>query len=272
MDLVSSWTLAFFGAVALGGLVGWLVARFSTFELGLGVGMLVPGIVSLGYTVTFLLEYRDFTQSPHRVPGVVVAIEDQPVNESGSITTPVAIVEYEVDGERRRVASGGGSGLAVGQAGVVVVDDPARPPAKVAQPRELRGGGIASMLFGTFPATAAIFFLFSWANDRFRLDRWQRPPPSRGVWLTLTTIATLIMATGILWPVLVEQPPEGVEQSDAELLHDFIMVFGIASIGIWMHFFIWLFSRRELRWALIFFVIAVNFDAFVLAMWILGRE
>lgn len=270
MDLVSSWTLAFFGTCAVGGLVGWLVARFSTFELGIGVGMLLPGVVSLSYAATFLVEYRDFTQNPHRTRATVVAIEDKPVNESGSITTPVGVVEYEVDGEKRRIYSGGGSSLAVGQDDVVVVDDPYRPPAKVARPEELRGGGIASMLFGTFPASAAIFFLFSWANDRFHLDRWQRPPPSRGVWLTLTTLASLVMVTGILWPVLIEPPADDVGQTDAEFLHDFIMVFGIASVGIWMHFFVWLISRRELRWALIFFVIAVNFDAFVVAMWILG--
>jgi hypothetical protein len=154
MDLVSSWVLAFFGTCAVGALVGWLVGRFSTFELGLGVGMALPGIVSLGYALTFLAEYRDFTQSRYRVPGTVVAVEDRPVNESGSITTPVAVVEYEVDGERRRVDSGGGSGLAVEQA-VVVVDDPHRPPAKVARPDELRGAGVAAMLFGTFPASAA---------------------------------------------------------------------------------------------------------------------
>jgi hypothetical protein len=256
MDLVSSWVLAFFGTCALGGLVGWLVGRFSTFELGLGVGMALPAVVSLSYALTFLAEYRDFTQSPHRVPGTVVAVEDRPVNESGSITTPVAVVEYQVDGERRQVRSKGGSGLDVGEA-VTVIDDPYRPPAKVARPDELRGGGVAAMLFGTFPASASIFFLFSWANDRFRLDRWQRPPPSRGVALTLMTIASLVMVTGI-------------PQSQDEMVQDFMAVFGIASIGIWMHALIWLVTRRELRGPLNLAVIALNFDAWVVALWILG--
>jgi hypothetical protein len=83
-------------------------------------------------------------------------------------------------------------------------------------------------------------------------------------------IASLVMVTGILWPLLVEQPPPGIPQSENEILADFMAVFGIASIGIWMHALIWLVTRRELVGPLNLAVIALNFDAWVVALWILG--
>jgi len=48
LDLASQWMLSFFAACLAGLVVGWLVARFASFEVGLGVGLLLPGLVRTG--------------------------------------------------------------------------------------------------------------------------------------------------------------------------------------------------------------------------------
>jgi hypothetical protein len=56
MDLASAWMLAFFGACALGGAVGFLLNKLVGFEFGLGVGLLIPGLVSLHFCWNFATE------------------------------------------------------------------------------------------------------------------------------------------------------------------------------------------------------------------------
>src|SRR5262245_60739539 len=80
MDIVSVAVLAFFGACAAGGLVGWLVGYFSRFEIGLGTGLLVPGVVALGFALHCLGEYQEFSApGPHRVEGEIISIEEIPI-------------------------------------------------------------------------------------------------------------------------------------------------------------------------------------------------
>ena len=92
LDLVASWLLAFFGSCAVGALLGWLVARFSTFEHGVGIGLLLPGLVSLAFAGRFAVEHHDFTHAPSRAHGRVIAVEARAVNDTGSVTTPVTSV------------------------------------------------------------------------------------------------------------------------------------------------------------------------------------
>ena len=70
LDLASSWVISFFGACAVGGVVGFVLAKLFGFEFGLGVGLLVPGIVSLSFTLAFVTAYRDFRDNPSRASGV----------------------------------------------------------------------------------------------------------------------------------------------------------------------------------------------------------
>ena len=93
LDLASSWVLWFFGACAAGGVLGFVLGKVLGFEFGLAVGLLIPGVVSLSFTVAFITEYRDFRDDPSRAAGRVVAVEDRAVNASGDITTPVEGVE-----------------------------------------------------------------------------------------------------------------------------------------------------------------------------------
>ncbi|MEO6025890.1 MAG: hypothetical protein ABIR79_03370 [Candidatus Binatia bacterium] len=88
---------------AIGGIIGFLVAKLSTFVAGMGVGMIIPGLVSLAFTYAFVEGYRVFSYDAARTTGVVVAVEDRAANASGSVTSPVAIVEYDSDPKCRLV-------------------------------------------------------------------------------------------------------------------------------------------------------------------------
>jgi len=61
VDLVTAGILAIFASVLAGGIVGWIVGRFSAFELGLGVGSIVPGAVILSFAVNCLLLALNFS-------------------------------------------------------------------------------------------------------------------------------------------------------------------------------------------------------------------
>jgi predicted heme/steroid binding protein len=99
LDLVTRWTLYFFGSLAVGGVVGFLVAKLATFELGMGVGLLMPGLVSLSFTYAFVDTYRELSDDPARVVGTVVAVEDRPANASDS-----RVDHGDVNGFRREVS------------------------------------------------------------------------------------------------------------------------------------------------------------------------
>ncbi len=259
-ELATAWTLSFFGACAVGGVVGFLLAKGLGFEFGLGVGLLIPGVVSLGFTAAFVTEYRDFRDNPSRASGIVVAIEDRAANESGDITTPIAVVEFSTkDGTRHRAESKGGSGLHVDDEVTVVYppSDPSR--AKIGQPQTLFGGAIASMLFGTFPTSAAIFFLIGWLVDRRQRTPTRREAERASKPRHLTPIANLLIVAGILggglWP--------------GPVIEQLICVFGVVSLGLWVHCFDGFWMQRDVRWSLGLFVLAINFSAWVLALWLL---
>jgi hypothetical protein len=251
LDLVAAWTIGFFAACAAGGVLGWLVGRFTTFELGLGVGLLVPGLISLWFTARFALDYRTFTRSPTRALGTVVAVEDVPANAAGSVTTPVAIVEYvDGHGEKRRTRSGGGSGLHVDDA-VTVVDG------RVARVHELRNGGGASMLFGTFPLSLGLYFLFGSVYERLYGDRREHSARRGGrMFRSVTVYANLVLVAGILWGAFrSESVLDGIREG-----------FLIVAIGLWIHCANGIAARADPRWSLGMGVLALNFTAWVVAL------
>jgi hypothetical protein len=258
-DLVRGWTLDFFGSLAVGGGVGFLVARLATFELGMGAGLLVPGIVSLSCTLAFVSAYRELAYDPARAVGTVVAVEDRPANASGSITSPVAIVEYAgADGVTRRVDGPRSSSLRVDDE-VVVVPHPGAPNGvRIGRPRDLFGGTIASMLFGTFPFSAGIFFLVS-ALARAPAPGDGRRGIAKQERSHLTIAANLLMFCGVVAIAFFSDP----------VAHAIMLGFGVVSLGLWLHVAQGLRVGRDLRWTVGLGVLAVNFSAWVAALWLL---
>jgi hypothetical protein len=252
LDLAARWTLYFFASLAVGGVVGFLVAKLSTFELGMGVGLLIPGLVSLSFTFGFIQAYRDLSYDPQRRTGTVVAVEDRPVNASESITAPVAVVEYETrDGVRQRVDGPRSSSLREGDE-VVVVPRPGSRRVRIGRPHEMQGGAIASMLFGTFPFSAGVFFLVSaLAREGVR--------PERAARSYLTIAANLLMFCGIVAIPFFSEPVE----------HAIMLGFGVVSLGRWVHVVEGVRARRDVRWTLGVGVVAVDFSAWVVALWFL---
>lgn len=260
LDLVTSWVVSYFGSVAVGGLLGWLVGRGTRAELGLGVGMLVPGVVSLGFTVALTLAYREFTSDPHRTTGAVVAVEDRAVTASGNVTTPVAVVRFAGPRGREYDVDAPGGSLHVGDQVAVVYDPQIPGRARTAKPDELRGGAIASMLFGTFPASGAIFFLFGelyaarTPRPRRRPTGWKATVGER-----LTVAANALILLGLLFPAFSGRSTEEL----------FMIAFSSASIGLWIHCAAGLLRGADPRWAAGVAVVAVNFSAWVVAMYLL---
>jgi len=201
----------------------------------------------LWFTARFVQDYREFTRSPARAEGTVVAIEDAPANASGSVTTPVAVVEYtDAHGEKRRVRSGGGAGLHVDET-VTVVDG------RVARVRDLRNGGAVSMLFGTFPFSMGVFFLFGWLHG-------ERPPRAtradRPAVRFVTGYANLALFLGILWAGFRNVPVlEGIREG-----------FMIVSFALWLHCANGVVARGDPRWTLGMGILALNFTAWVVAI------
>lgn len=172
MDLVTVAVLSMFAAAAAGGVLGFLIARISRFELGLAVGLLLFGAVALSFAARCFLEYRDFAHAgANAVWGEVIAIEDRPASASGSVTSPVPVVRFTAPDNAIHVVRGPSGSSAVVGSHVNVVYDPADPQrSRVGQVSELRGGAIAMLLFGTFPLSFAIWLLFATAmTDREEL-------------------------------------------------------------------------------------------------------
>jgi hypothetical protein len=260
LDLAAAWMLAFFGACAAGGVVGFLLNKLIDFEFGLGVGLLIPGAVSLFFTAQFVAEYLDFRDAPARATGTVVAVEARAANAAGDITTPVAIVEWTAsDGTLHRTDSKGGSSLAEGESVAVVYDlrDPSR--AKVAVPDELFGGAIASGLFGTFPASAGLFFLLGWLSDRFPRKQTREQAERAARVTPLVVAANALIFFGLV----------GSGLWNGTVLEQVLIAFGIASLGLWMYVVDGIWQRRDPKWTLVMGVLAVNFSAWVAALWLL---
>ncbi len=259
LDLVTRWLLTFFATLALGGVVGFLVAKLSTFELGLGVGLLIPGLVSLSFTLAFVQAFRELAYDPRRLAGTVVAVEDRPSNASGSITAPVAIVEFEpTDGVRRRVDGPRSSSLKEGDEVAMVPRLGAPSGFRIGQPREMRGGAVASLLFGTFPLSAGVFFLVS-ALAGALTPRQEQRRIARQERSYLNWAANVLMVSGMLAAPLFSGP---VEQA-------IMLAFGVVSVGLWLHVVNGLRVGRDVRFTLGIGVLAVNFSAWVVALWFL---
>ena len=258
-DLTTSFVLWLFGSFAAGGLLGAAIGRFTRFEVGLAVGLLVPGLVSLSFTLAFATAYLHFRDAPDRTMGRVVAVEMRPVSAGGGVTTPVAIVEYEGRaGETLRVESGAASGLAEGET-AVVLREPTGP--RVGSPRQLFGGAIASLLFGTFPASAAVFFLASAARDASERRKRARPVAEKPA-THLTTAANLALFFGLVVPGFL----------DLDVARQITIAFGVVSIGLWMHVIEGIARGRDLRWWLGIGVLAVNFGVWSAALFWLAPE
>lgn len=262
LDLVARWTLWFFGACFAGMVLGFAVGKLSRFELGLGVGLLVAGVTSLSFTPRFLLEHRELTTSPWRTDGVVVAVEDRAVDAEGDVTTPVAVVEFFVDGVAWRIDSQGGTSLAAGDAATVVHPggDPRR--ARVGLPDEMLGGVIASALFGIFPFSAGLFFLITSllperAPDARSRARGARQERSYANWL-----ANLTMFAGITSPLVTR----------GYVIDQIAIAFGVTSLGMWLHVANGIRMRADPRWTLGIGVVALNFSVWVLVLALLRER
>lgn len=259
LDLVTRWTLWFFGSLALGGAVGFVVAKLSSFELGLGVGLLIPGLVSLSFALGFVQAYRELAYDPRRLVGTVVAVEDRAVNESGSITAPVAIVEYtSADGARRRLDGPRSSSLQAGDEVAMVPRIGTPSGFRIGRTREMQGGAIASMLFGTFPFSAGLFFLVSALAGELTPRQEQRRIDRQGR-SYLNWAANGLIFCGILAAPLFSDPVE----------HAIMLAFGVVSLGLWLHVVNAARVGRDVRFTLGIGVIAINFSAWVVALWFL---
>jgi hypothetical protein len=255
LDLVTRWTLYFFGSFFVAGVLGFLVAKLATFELGLGIGLLIPGVVSLSFTLAFVHAYRELSFDPARTTGRVVDVEDRAVAAG---TTPVAIVEYETpDGITRRIDGPAAASLRSGDEVVVVQRRLGGP--RIGKPREMQGGAIASMLFGTFPLSAGIFFVVSALvgelSPREASQRARRQGRSYP-----TMAANLLMVCGIVATPFFSDP----------VFHAIMLGFGVVSVGLWIHVVQGIRMRADVRWTLGVGVVAINFSAWVVALWFLG--
>jgi hypothetical protein len=258
-DLATSFVLWLFGSFFAGGLTGLAIGKLTRFEVGLGVGLLVPGVVSLSFAAAFATEYLRFRDAPDRTTGRVVAVESRPISAGSGITSPVAILEYASKaGETLRVESRAASGLAVGET-AVVLREPLGP--RVGQPKELFGGAIAALLFGTFPLSASIFFFVSAAADA-RDERSKAPPRAAARATPVTAIANVVMLAGLFVPGFL----------DLDVLHAVLVGFGVVAIGLWMHVAEEIARRRDVRWWLGIGVVAVNFSVWSAALWWLAPE
>ena len=192
MDLAASWMLSFFGACAVGGLIGFLLSRWVDFEFGLGAGLLIPGVVSLAFTWRFTTGYL----------------------------------------ESRDAAS-------------------------------YFGGAIASMLFGTFPTSAGLFFLLGWLSDQWPREQTREPAERAWEVSRLTVAGTLLIFAGLVgagfWP--------------GPAIEEIFIAFGVLSIGLWIYVVDGVWQRRDPKWTLGVAVLAINFSAWVLTLWLLmGHE
>lgn len=152
-----------FGSAFAGGLIGLAIGAFTRFEVGMTVGLLVFGGVTLGFSWKCFDEYREFsTAGADALWGEVTQIVDKPSNESGSITSPAPMVKFSgPDGSVYVVEGPTASGAKVGEHVNVIFDRNHPERSRVGRASELRGGAIALMLFGTFPVSFALMMIVS---------------------------------------------------------------------------------------------------------------
>jgi hypothetical protein len=244
--------------------VGFLIGRFSAFELGIGVGLLIPGVVGLTFATRCLLEYRAFAAPvANNVTGEVVAIEDRAVNESGSITQPVPVIRFKARDRSIHTVRGPASGSFKPGEEVRVLYDPADPSrARVGKVSELRGGAIVFMLFGTFPFSLGLWFIHSFVQGLRRTVDLPvvRSPMRQRITTPLIVAFNVLLVAGILWTGL----------GPGEIEDKFTPGFGLVSLGLWGHGIRGLFDRgTNTSWSFGMLVLAINFTAWTVALWLL---
>lgn len=270
MDLVALAILSLFGSLAAGGLVGFLISRFTRFEVGLGVGLLVPGVVCLWFAALCLLEYRAFIHAgPNGAWGEVVTIEERPVNAAGDITQPVPVIRFTAPDDSVHTIRGPGSGsLQPGDAVNVIYDanDPAR--SRIGQVSELRGGAIAMLLFGTFPFSFGLWLLYAYARggaeqDEFTQRKGQktsdavvRSQPGK----IASSLLFLGMFGGTLW----------IGVGTGALEQRFVQGFGTVAAAL-LGYAIWGMASRSASpvWSAGFAVLGINFGVWAYALHLL---
>lgn len=174
MELTTHTQLAYFAALFVGVALGFVAGWLSRFGIGLGVGLLIPGIVAAHFGTQCLLAYRE-VGAGRSLPGVVVDVRDEPSNASGSITHELPTVRYRDAGGVERTFNGpAASGWQVGDRVHVLEAHGAHPEPRAQKPKQLRGGAIAMMLFGTFHLTLGLWFLLDSLFD----GTAARPPAS----------------------------------------------------------------------------------------------
>jgi hypothetical protein len=122
----------------------------------------------------------------------------------------------------------------------------------------MQGGAIASMLFGTFPFSAGVFFLVSaLAGERSARDEHLGIERQERSYVTVA--ANLLMACGVLATPFFSEPVE----------HAIMLGFGVVSVGLWAHVVQGFRAGRDVRWTLGVGVVAIDFSAWVVALWFL---
>ena len=267
MNLVTLAILSMFSAFALGGVVGVLIGRLTRFEVGLGVGLLMPGLVCLGFAGQCLYDYRAFTQADARgTHGEVVALRDRPANASGNTGRTVLMVRFNASDKREYLLDVPTSaGYADGDILSVIYDPNDPESARFGSRSELRGGAIAMMLFGTFPSSVGLWFLYTYG---FRIEARHagqssvRSPGRRsGEWgSAVQALCIVVMFCGILW----------IGVGAGPLIQRFLDGFGVlafasASLALWSA----LYSRTNASWCLGLMVISINFGVWACALHLL---
>jgi hypothetical protein len=266
MDIVTLALLYFFGALFAGLALGFVVGKLTRFELGLGVGLLLPGVVALWFAAQCLLQYQLFTAADaHGEDGLVTAIENVPV-AGGTEEQP--LVQYKHRDETLTLHGPRASGWSVGDRVRVIETDDASSPLRVAKPSDLRGGAIAMMLFGTFPASLAVFFL----SEGFAGGDGSENPgatepvdaavsPRRQRLLREYVVAlNLLMFAGIVW----------IGYGSGSLEQRFVTGFGMVALGMFCYAIWGLFAPgTNRRWSLGMLILAINFAVWAFALHLL---
>ena len=271
MDLVTVATLAFFGSLFAGALIGFLIGRFTAFELGLGVGLLIPGIVALSFATRCLSDYRAFT-SPQatKAIGEVIAIEDRPVGSGGKVTQPVPVVRFRLGDSVVHVRGPASGGFKTGDRVTVLYDPTDLFHARIADASNLRGGAIAFMLFGTFPLSLGLWFIHSHAAGRAAARRRaasEESPGRAADTLAVRMRRELLVGLNMLLVAAILYPAFGPGEIERRLT----VGFGLVALALFGHGIRGAFDPRvNASWCFGMFVLAVNFSAWATALWLLS--